>query len=371
VLSAEVVDQIIERTDGVPLFVEELTKAMLEIADAGDGTSAAPATALVVPATLHASLMARLDRLGPTAKEVAQVGAGIGREFPYGLLVATAQRKDEELQDGLDGLVNAGLVFQRGAIPAAAFSFKHALVRDTAHGTLLRGPRQRLHARIAEVMELQSPELMETQPELLAQHYAEAGLVEKSVTFWGKAGQRSASRSTMAEAAAQFQKGLDQLTLMPNTPARQRQELEFWIALGSVLQAAKGQAAPETGHAYARARELCEQLGSPSEFRQLSYAQSVYHLVRGEFDLAQRLADELLRLGRARNDTDSLVLGHHCSGQNLMLIGRFTASLSHLEEGLACYDPMAHRSLPHQIGTHAHVVSQASLVAYELSVWNL
>jgi len=211
-LSGDAVDEIVERTDGVPLFLEELTKAVIENAViSGD-----PSTSLAVPATLHASLLARLDRLGPKTKEVAQIGAAIGREFPYELLVAAAERTEEEVQDGLGGLVNAGLVYQRGAIPGAIFSFKHALVRDAAYFTVLRGSRRQLHARIAEALEAHLPELVDNQPELYAQHYAEAGMLEKSVIFWGKAGRRSAARSAVAEAAAQFQKALDQLALLPD-----------------------------------------------------------------------------------------------------------------------------------------------------------
>ena len=235
------------------------------------------------------------------------------------------------------------------------------LVQDAAHGSLLRNARQQLHAQIAKSLEAQSRELMDSQPELFAQHYAEAGLVEKSILYWGKAGRRSAARSSMTEAAMQLQKGLDQLALLPDDPERQRQELEFWVASGAVLQAVKGQAAPETGHAYARARERWEQLGSPSEFLQLPYGQAVYHMVRGEFDLAQWVADDLLRLSRERNDTDGLALGHHCSGQTLKLVGRFASSRWHLEKGLALYDPISRPSFAHQAGTHAHVISQASL----------
>jgi predicted ATPase len=168
-----------------------------------------------------------------------------------------------------------------------------------------------LHAQIAGALETSSPGLMESQPELLAQHYAEAGLVGKSVACWGKAGHRSAARSAMAEAAAQFHKGLDQLALLPDDLERQRLKLEFWSALGAVLLAVKGFAAPETGHAYARARELWEQLGSPSEFLQVPFGQSLYHTARGELDLAQRLDEDLLRLSGQRDDSAGLVLGHH------------------------------------------------------------
>ena len=226
-----------------------------------------------IPTTLHDSLMARLDRLA-SVRLVAQIGAAIGREFSYALLRAVSRLPEDELQAALARLVASELVFQRGTPPDAVYSFKHALVQDAAHGSLLRSARQQLHAQIAEALEAHSPELMDTQPELFAQHYAEAGLVEKSVAYWGKAGRRSAARSAMAEAAAQFQKGLDQLALLPDTPERQRQELEFCSALGAVLIAVKGFAAPETGHAYARARELWEQLGSPSEFLQVPYGQS-------------------------------------------------------------------------------------------------
>ena len=357
-LPDEVVAQIVERTDGVPLFVEELTKSVLESgllreeADRYVLDGALPPFA--IPTSLHDSLMARLDRLA-SVRLVAQIGAAIGREFSYALLRAVSRLPEDELQAALARLVASELVFQRGTPPDAVYSFKHALVQDAAHGSLLRSTRQQLHAQIAEALETHSPELMDSQPELFAQHYAEAGLVEKSVAYWGKAGRRSAARSAMAEAAAQFQKGLDQLALLPDNPERQRQELEFCSALGAVLRAVKGYAAPETGHAYARARELWEQLGSPSEFLQVPYGQSRYHVYRGEFDLAQRLDEDLLRLSRQRNDSAGLVLGHLSSGRNLMFAGRFASSRSHLEEVLALYDPISHRSLVHQAGVHPHV----------------
>ena len=194
---------------------------------------------------------------------------------------------------------------------------KHVLVQDAAHGSLLRSTRQQLHAQIAEALETHSPELMDSQPELFARHYAEAGLVEKSVASWGKAGRRSFSRSAMAEAASQLQKGLDQLALLPDTPERRRRELEFCNALGVVLNVVKGFAAPEPGHAYARARELWEQLSSPAEFLQVPYGQSRYHVFRGELDLAQHLDEDLLRLSRRRNDSAGLVLGHLSAGRTL------------------------------------------------------
>ena len=349
-LPEEMVRQIAERTDGVPLFIEELTKAVLE--------SGAPLAA--IPTTLQDSLMARLDSL-KSVRRIAQIGATIGREFSYPLLHAVSRLPDDELQAALAGLVASELVFQRGTPPSAIYAFKHALVQDAAHSSLLRRSRHQLHAHIARALETQSPELMDTQPELFAQHYAEAGLVEESVVYWAKAGRRSAARSAMAEAAAQLQKGLDQLALLPDDSKRQRQELELCISQGAVLWVVKGVAAPERGHAYARAQELWEQLGTPSEFFQVPFGQSVYHTFRGEFDLAQRLDENLLRLSRQRNDPGGLVLGHFSSGMNLMFTGTFASSRLHLEEVLARYDPVSHRSLLQQAAVHPHVTSQAFL----------
>jgi class 3 adenylate cyclase/predicted ATPase len=349
-LPDEVVAQIADRTDGIPLFVEELTKSVLE----------SGVQVVGIPTTLHDSLMARLDRLA-SVRRVAQIGAAIGREFSYQLLRAVSRLPDEELQTALARLIASELVFQRGTPPDAVYSFKHALVQDAAHGTLLRGPRQSLHGLIAEALEAQSPEMMENQPELFAQHYAEGGLVEKSVACWVKAARRSAARSAMAEAAAQFQKGLDQLVLLPATPEHRRQELELRSGLGAALMAANGFAAPATGEAHARARELWEQLGSPSEFLQIPYGQSRYHMFRGDLDLSQRLNEDLLRLSRQRNDSAGLVLGHYSSGCNLMFAGRFASSRLHLEEAIAVYDSTSELSLVHQASVHPQVTAQAFL----------
>jgi predicted ATPase len=235
VLPEAVIAQIADRTDGVPLFVEELTKSVLEsglLREEPDRyviKGALPS--LAIPTSLYASLLARLDRQ-KSARLAAQIGAAIGREFSYGLLQAVWALPEDELQKAVAQLVASELVYQRGTPPDAVYSFKHALVRDVAYGSLLRGPRQKLHALIAEALQAQSGELTETQPELFAWHYAEAGLVEESVDFWAKAGRRSAARSALAEAAAQYQKGLDQLALLPSNPERLRQQLEFLRCAG-------------------------------------------------------------------------------------------------------------------------------------------
>jgi TolB-like protein/class 3 adenylate cyclase/predicted ATPase len=352
-LPNEVIAQIAERTDGVPLFIEELTRSVLESgllreeADRWVLNSSLPPFA--IPTTLHASLLARLDRLAGV-RHVAQIGAAIGRQFPYALLHAISRLPDDELQVALQRLVTSELVFQRGTPPEAVYTFKHVLVQDAAHGSLLRPARRQLHAEIAAALELDSPELIETQPELLAQHFTEAGLVEKSVDYWYKAGQRSASRSAMAEAAAQLQKGLDQLSLLPDAPQRQWRELEFWSALGTVLRAAIGMAAAETGEAYVRAIQLWEQLGGPAEFLPILYGQAYFHTFRAEFDLAQCRAETLLRLSRARDDKVGIFLGHLASSQALVLTGRFSLARSHLEAAFGIYDPAFHGALAHEIG---------------------
>ena len=210
-LPANIRQDIIERTDGIPLFVEEMTKAVLE-AESQDAVehlaAAVPSSALAVPASLQASLMARLDRLG-SAKEVAQIGAAIGREFSHALLAAVVSKPEPEVASALDRLI-ATLLFRQGVPPHASYLFKHALVRDAAYGTLLREHRRALHARIVEVLEAQFADLAENQPELVARHYTEAGLIEKAAILWGKAGQRSLARSALAEAAEQLTRALGQ-----------------------------------------------------------------------------------------------------------------------------------------------------------------
>jgi class 3 adenylate cyclase len=251
-LPANVRQDIIERTDGIPLFVEEMTKAVLEAGSEGSAqqtTAAVPLTALAVPASLQASLQARLDRLG-LAKEVAQIGAAIGREFSHALLAAVVRKSEVDLRSTLDRLIVSGLLFRQGVPPHATYLFKHALVQDAAYGTLLREPRRDLHARIGEALESQFAEVAENQPELLARHCTEAGLTEKAAVLWGKAGQRSIERSALVEAVAQLSRALDQIATLPTTPVLRREQIMLQVALITPLLHVKGYAAPvlRSGH---------------------------------------------------------------------------------------------------------------------------
>src|SRR6202040_397885 len=250
VLPQEIADQITDRTDGVPLFIEELTKAVVEsgllVESGGRYVVTGPIAPLAIPTSLHASLLARLDRLAPT-RDVAQIAAALGRQFSHELISAVAAMPREQLDDALAQLVRAELIFRRGTPPDAEYTFKHALVQDAAYGTLLRSRRQQIHARIAATLEDQFPEIVAAQSALLAQHCAEAGLREKAVVYWLKAGQQALARSAMTEAVAQLQKGLELLANMPEVSRPVQHELDLQIALGRALMAARGYSAPVVG----------------------------------------------------------------------------------------------------------------------------
>ena len=267
-LPAEVVAHIVAKTDGVPLYVEELTKMLLASdllrADAEHYVLTGPLSTTAIPETLQDSLMARLDQLA-TAKEVAQLGAVLGREFPYDMLRAIASQDEATLQDGLARLVAAELLYQRGRPPRSRYSFKHALIQDAAYASLLRSTRQQVHQQVAQVLEARFPDLCEMQPELLAQHYTEAGLHEPAVASWQRAGHQALERSAYVEAISHLTTGLDVLQHLPETPERHRHELDLQLTLAQALHASKGQAAPQVEQAYARARELCGQVDDTSQ----------------------------------------------------------------------------------------------------------
>jgi predicted ATPase len=369
--------EIVERTDGIPLFVEEMTKAVLEADSEGAArrtVAAVPSPTLAVPASLQASLMARLDRLGP-AKEVAQIGAAIGREFSHALLAAVVHKPEAELGTALDRLIAAGLLFRQGVPPRATYLFKHALVQDAAYGTLLREPRRALHARIAETMESEFAEIAENQPELLARHCAEAGLIEKAASLWGQAGQRSQARSAMVEAVEQFKRALDQIATLPSTPTLRREQINLQVALITPLIHVKGYAAPETKAAAERARLLIEQaeaLGEPPEDSLLPfsvlYGYWVTNFVAFNGVAIRELATQCLTLAEKQRETVPLMIGHRLMGHALLLTGDIAEGRAHYDRAIALYDPVKHRPLAMRFGVDIRV---AILPFRSLALWVL
>jgi class 3 adenylate cyclase/predicted ATPase len=363
-LPPDVVDEIVERTDGVPLFVEELTKAVVEAgADRGYASiSAVPASALAVPATLHASLLGRLERLGPAAKTVAQVGAAIGRDFSHEVLVAAAPLAEPDLQEALRRLVEAGLVFQRGAPPAAEYLFKHALVQDTAYSTLLRGPRQALHRRIAEALEQRFPESVETRPEILAHHYGEAAIADKAIAYWHRAGKSSVAKSAVREATAQLRRGLALLEGLPETRERNQLELDIHVTLTAALMAGKGYADPEVVAALERANRLVTEtasVGAPLHFSVL-WGLWVSNNNAGAIAAALKHATNFLSSAQSQPSSGPLVVGHRILAHSLIFGGDYRAALEHAETAASLHRPDEHHdSALHygeDIGVSAFVV---------------
>jgi class 3 adenylate cyclase len=344
-LPADLLDEIVARTDGVPLFLEEVTKAILESADTGGGRnalSAIPGHRAAVPATLQASLMARLDRLGPEAREIAQTGAAIGREFSYDIVTAVASRPEADTRAALDRLVASGLVFQRGNPPTAVYQFKHALVQDTAYGTLLRGPRQALHERIAAAIETRAPDRAEREPEILAYHLAEAGRFQRAATFALEAGRRAAARSANIEAVAHLRRGVEILAAQPDSDERMQLELALQLALGPAVMATRGFGAPEAEAAYRRARELSETL---RDNRSLFAALWGLWLAGGQTDELghrQDLVDELFGVAEPLNDSGLVLQAHHAAWATVVFAGDLAGTQEHVRQGLKLYDREKH-----------------------------
>jgi class 3 adenylate cyclase/predicted ATPase len=368
-LSEELIDEIVERTDGVPLFLEELTKAVIEAAVAGPELIAIPSASATVPATLHASLLARLDRLGSTAKEVLQFGAVIGRDFSYELLSAAGQWADKELRSALGRLVAAGLLFQREVPPRASFLFKHALVQDTAYSMLLRGPRRSLHARIAGALEERFPDATRAQPEAVAHHFTEAGLFEKAVEYWRRAGRRSVARSGFVEAITQLRMGLRLIPNLPDTRERKQQELELQIALGGALTVIKGYAHPEVEEAFGRAHSLISETGRVGTVVHFSMLRGLWaaEFVGGKPRAALDRADEFLLLAQSQQDSRVLTTGHWLAGRVLIAIGDFPAATSHLERAVGLYRAEKNWIFDPRLGADPGVTA---LATWGLSLWH-
>jgi predicted ATPase len=318
--------------------------------------------------------MARLDRLGP-AKEVAQVGSAIGREFPHVILAAVVRMPEAELSWALDTLIATGLLFRQGAPPHATYLFKHALVQDAAYGTLLREPRSALHAYIAQTLESQSPDISESRPELLARHCAEAGLIEKAARLWGKAGQRSLERSALVEAAEQLTRALGQIGILPGTPALRREQIKVQMALANALMHTKGYAAPETKASLDQARSLIERieaLGEPLEdplaLFSVLYGFWVANYVAFNGDVVCSLATEFLANAEKRRATVPLMIGHRIMGASLLYAGDIVQGRDHQDLAIALYDPVQHGALATRFGADIEV---AVLPHRSLALWLL
>jgi class 3 adenylate cyclase/predicted ATPase len=352
-LPAEVVQHIVAKTDGVPLYVEELTKMLLASAllreEADQYVLTGPLRTAAIPDTLQDALMARLDQLN-RAKEVAQLGAVLGREFPYELLQAITPQDEDSLQAGLAQLVGAELLYQRGRPPRARYIFKHALIQDAAYASLLKRTRQQVHQQAAEVLEARFPALVETQPELLAQHYTEAGCHEQAVVYWQQAGQLASDRSAYLEAISHLNTGIELLKSLPETLERAQQALTMHIALGAALQMAKGNAAPEVEYAYTQARALCQQAGETPEHVPVLLGLWRFYCMRAQFHMARELGDTLLRLAQQAPDPTLAVIAHYALGFTWFCLGALPAACEHLEEGIAHYTPDQRRAPVLRIG---------------------
>lgn len=340
-LPREVAEQIIKHTDGVPLFMEELTKTVLESALLEEQVDryvlTGPLPPLAIPTSLQASLMARLDRLA-SLKDVAQIGAAIGREFSYELLAAVAGRSKADLQLALDQLVAAGLIFRRGTPPRVSLQFKHALVQDAAYATLLRSRRQELHARIARVLEEAFPETVETQPELLAHHYTQAGLTGQAIDYWQRAGERALTRSANLEAYRHFGQGIELMMSLSPSPERTRREFRLYLGLGPANRAIKGHAAPETLDAFTRARDLIDADTSLPEQMVVFYGLWGVHFVRAEIEAARNVAEQALRLMARNADPASQAHANRLMGETLFALGDFVEARQYLQRAIAFCD---------------------------------
>jgi predicted ATPase len=357
VLPGEVVRQIVTKTDGVPLFVEELTKMVVEsglLREKDDHCElTGPLPPLAIPSTLQDSLMARLDRLS-AVREIAQLGATLGREFSYELIHAVSPLDEETLQQGLRQLVDAELIYQRGLPPQAHYLFKHALVQETAYQSLLKSNRQQLHQQLAQVLEERFPETAANQPELLAHHYTEAGYYESAIGYWQRAGERALARSAHMEALSHIRKGLELCQTLPDMPKHPKQELALLMTLGSALIIGSGYTAPEVEQTYDRARALYPQVQDDPVFSRVPFAGLyVYYHGRGEFQTAVELGEQLLSLAQRQRDATLLLDAHAALGLTLFTVGELVRAQEHLEQDLT-----AHRlqqgpsvSYPPTIGT--------------------
>jgi predicted ATPase/class 3 adenylate cyclase len=370
-LTADVLQQVDEKTNGVPLFVEELTKMLLETESLRDIEDqyhlVTPLSDMAVPATLYDSLMARLDRL-QAAKSVAQLAAILGRQFSYELLRAVSPWEEGMLQQGLRQLVDAELVFQRGLSVQVTYIFKHSLVQDMAYHSLVRNTRQHYHQRTAEVLVDQFPAQVEAEPERLAYHFTEAGLTEQAFPYWYQAGLRAFERSAYVEASRHLTMGLELLATLPDTPERAQQELRFQSVLGPIFIGTKGWAAPETGEVYTRARALCQQIGQSPQLFPALWGLYGYDSVRGDYQAARELAQQILDLAESQNNTGFIVQACFAMGLILFLFGELSVAQTYVARGHAIYDHQQHNPYSFLYGNNPGV---SCLCFDALTLWHL
>jgi class 3 adenylate cyclase/predicted ATPase len=359
-LPPALLNRIVAQTDGIPLFVEELTKTVLETASL-DGADPIPHT---VPISLQTSLLARLDRI-PDAKALAQIGAVLGREFSHTLLMAIADLPESAVLHGLEQLLNSGLATRGGSPPEANYAFKHALVRDTAYGMMLRSRRRELHARAANALEKQAPELREQQPELLAHHFTQAGLAEPAITYWTSAGRRSIARSAMVEAVAQLRQALELVPELPEGATRHRKELELQSMLGGTIFTLQSWAGGRASQALTRAHELAEQLGDIEAMMVMLAGLVTYHIGQCQFRDAREIATKLLAIAEGEGTPGIQLVAHRCMGVVMHWTGEFAGALEHFDRVLALYDPAQHGQLATIVGFDVGI--QAAF----LSCWDL
>jgi predicted ATPase len=345
-LPAKLLEDIAAKTDGVPLYVEELTKALLEsdlLRDAGDRYDhASPLSTITIPPTLRDLLTARFDRFS-SVKEVAQVGSALGRDFGYEMLRSVSSLPGPAVDDALQRLTDSGLVFRRGVGSEASYTFKHALVQDAAYDSLLKSSRQELHQKIASVLRERFPAVPESRPELLAHHYTEGGLRELAVPLWCQAGKNAVTRSANLEAIGHLSKGLEVLKSLPPNAQRDHQELLLETLFGNALMAIKGYGAPDVGRAFDRARELCTRFGETPQLFPVLRGLWMYYLVRSELVTARELANQVLELAERTQQLSLLLEAHRSLGMTCFFSGDFREARRHLEQGISLYDPEQHR----------------------------
>jgi len=370
-LPAELIQQIAAKTDGVPLFVEELTKMVLEsgLLKEHDGSYdlSEPLTALAIPTTLHDSLMARLDRLA-TVKEVAQLAAVLGREFTFELIKAVSPLEEHVLERELSQLVQAGLLYQRGVLQQATFVFKHVLIQEAAYHSLLKAKREQYHRHIAEVLERQLAGGAAIEPELLAHHLTEARLYERAIAYWQKAGDWAIEHSANVEAVSHLTRGRKLLMSLPHTPERMRQELRLLLALGAALTVTRGWATAEAEDVYTRARALCQEEADTAELFPVLLALHRFYALRGELQSAHQVGEQLLRLAERTEDPTLLLPAHVAHGYNCFFRGDLVLAREYLEQGRTFYDPRQHSFWLSRWGEDPGIVG---LGFGALSLWSL